>query len=131
MTNRELLEAYREAVIDLQELSQQLERAGRIGAPQGAGAIRLDAVRGTNNPMAASVQVADGIGAMMERKRGALAGLAAPVHSLLADIGDPRTLMVIQGYYLQAETDANIARDLRMSRCRVNQIRNNYLAHCI
>lgn len=128
MTNRELLEAYREAMIDLQELSIQLERICRSGAPQGATSIRLDAIRGTNNHLAASIQLADGIGAMIERKREELLGLSQPVSTLLAGIGDPKTLFIVQNYYLNADTDANIARELRMSRCRVNQIRNRYLA---
>lgn len=130
MTNRELLETYREAVIDLQELSVQLERAARSGAPRGASAISLDAVRGTNNPLAASMQLADGIGAMLERKQDELASLQEPISALLAQIGNPRMLFVVQNYYLNAETDASIARDLRMSRGRVNQIRHRFLTQC-
>ncbi len=128
MTNREMLQAYRAAVIEMQELAVQLEHAVKSGRPRGIQGIRLDAVCGTNHPEAAAMQVADGIEEMIVRKRSELAGLAAPVGMLMARIGSPRTYMVIQQYYLQAATDADIARDMRMSRGRVNQIRNEYLA---
>lgn len=130
MTNRELLEAYREAVLDMQELSAQLERAERSGAPRGMTLTRLDALRGTNNAEAAALQLAEGICDLLKRKREELAALHEPVSALLAQIGSPRMLFVVQNYYLCAETDATIARTLRMSRCRVNQIRNRFLALC-
>lgn len=127
MTNKEVLQAYRDAVIALQEMSVQMEHTVRAGVPRGAQGPRMDTARGTNDPVAAAMQAADGIEAMMERKRDELAELAVPVGSLMARIGNPRTYMVIQNYYLRAETDASIAREMRMSRCRVNQIRNDYL----
>lgn len=128
MTNREMLGAYRAAVIDLQELNVQLERIGGNGRPRGVQSIRLDAVRGTNDPAAAALQAAEGIEEMIDRKRTELADLAVPVGALMSKIGNLRTYMVIQQYYLLASTDANIARDMSMSRARVNQIRNDYLA---
>ena len=128
MTDREVLQAYRTAVIDLQELTIQLEHTGHSGCPRQALGLRLDALRGTNDPVAAALQAANGIEEMIERKRSELAELAGPVGMLMGQISNPRTFMVIQSYYLRAETDANIARDMCMSRCRVNQIRNDYLA---
>ena len=128
MTNRETLQAYRAAVLDLQELSVQLEQTVTSGRPAGAHGVQLGGLRGTNDPVAAAMQAAEGIEAMMARKRCELAELAVPVGTLMARIGNAKTFMVVQNYYLRAETDAAIARDLRMSRCRVNQIRNDYLA---
>lgn len=127
MTNREMLQAYRTAVLDLQELAIQLDRVGNTGRPRGPQGVRLDATRGTNDPSAAALQAADGIEELIERKRTELADLAGPVGQLMFRIGNPRTFMVIQNYYLRGETDANIAREMRMSRCRVNQIRNDFL----
>lgn len=128
MTNKEVLTAYRTAVLDLQELTTALERAGGSGSPRGIGEIRLEATPGTNHPDAAARQAAEGIEELIQRKRDELARLAGPMGALMAGIGDPKTFMVIRGYYLQAETDADIARSLCMSRCRVNQIRNQFLA---
>ena len=128
MTKKEVLTAYRTALLDLQELMRTLERVGGNGQPRGIGAIRLEALPGTNNAGAAALQAAEGIEEMIQRKRDELALLAGPVGAVMAGIGDPKTFMVIRGYYVEAETDADIARNLCMSRCRVNQIRNSYLA---
>lgn len=128
MTNREVLQAYRAAVIDLQELSTQLEHTVSSGRPRGPQGMQLGVLRGTNDPVAAAMQAAEGIESMIERKRDELAELAVPVSDLMSRIGNARTYMVIQNYYLRAETDASIAREMRMSRCRINQIRNDYLA---
>ncbi len=127
MTGRETLQAYRTAVIDLQELSAQLERTIGSGRPRGAQGLQLETIRGTNDPVAAAMQAADGIEAMIGRKQEELADLAVPVEKLLAHISNPRTFMVVRNYYLRAETDASIAREMRMSRGRVNQLRNDYL----
>lgn len=128
MTKKEVLTAYRTALLDLQELMRTLERVGGNGQPRGIGAIRLEVLPGTNNAGAAALQAAEGIEEMIQRKRDELALLAGPVGAVMAGIGDPKTFMVIRGYYVEAETDADIARNLCMSRCRVNQIRNSYLA---
>lgn len=127
MNGKDVLQAYRTAVIDLQELSVQLENTGHSGKPHGAAGLKLDSLPGTNNPVAAAIQAADGIEEMIRRKRDELAELAGPVGMLMTEIRSPRTFMVIQSYYLRAETDANIAREMCMSRGRVNQIRNDYL----
>lgn len=128
MTNKELFTTYREVVLDLQELSSQLEKAGRDGRPQGVGTPQTEPGRRTNDAMAAAMQAMDGIGEMLERKRDELAGLAGPVSALMSRIGDAKTFLVIQRYYLMGKTDSAIASDLCISRARVNQIRNNYFA---
>ena len=128
MTNREVLCAYRTAVLDLQELELALARTGSVGQPRGIQGIRLDAMHGTNHPAAAALQAAEGIQEMIDRKRDEMAQLSGPVFTMLTSITDPKTFMVIQAYYLYAETDSNIAENLCMSRCRINQIRNQFLA---
>lgn len=128
MTRKEVLTAYRTAVMDLQELMRTLERVGGSGQPRGLGGLRLEILPGTNNAEAAALQAAEGIEEMIRRKREELAILAGPVGALMAGIGNPKTFMVIRGYYIDAETDADIARSMCMSRCRVNQIRNSFLA---
>ena len=128
MTNKEVLTAYRAAMIDLQELMAALERTGGSGTPRGLTTAQLDAMPGTNNAAAAALQAAEGILERIGRKRDELAALTGPVFEVISRIGDPKTFMVIRGYYLQAETDADIARSMCMSRCRINQIRNQYMA---
>lgn len=128
MTNTEMLQAYRAAVINLDELTVQLDRMGSSGAPQGARGQQLDGLRGTNDPAAAALQAAEGMEAMIRRKRDELAELSAGVWPLIARIGDCRTYMVVQRYYLQGHSDSDIAKNLCISRTRVNQIRHSYLS---
>lgn len=128
MTNTEMLQAYRAAVLYLDELTMQLERMGSNGAPQGVRSLQLDGLRGTNDPAAAALQAAEGMEAMIRQKRDELAELSAGVWPLLGRIGDYRTYMVIQRYYLQGHSDSDIARNLCISRTRVNQIRHSYLS---
>lgn len=127
MTNIEMLQAYRTAVLDLQELTAQLERIGSSGRPQGVQSMQLSAIRGTNDPAAAALQAAEGIESMIRRKRDELAGMLTQIGTLMAQIGNYRTLMVVQRYYLHGSTDATIAQEMCMSRTRVNQIRHDYL----
>lgn len=128
MTDKEMLLAYRSAVIELQELAVQLDKMTAIGRPRGIQGVRLDAVRGTNDPVAAAMQAADGIEAMIRRKQQELSDLALPVGTMMDRIRNTRMRLVVEGYYLQAGTDASIASTMCMSRARVNQIRNNYLS---
>ena len=128
MTNKEMLLTYRAAVIELQELAVQLDNVTALGKPRGTAGVRLDAVRGTNDPVAAAMQAADGIEAMIGRKQKELADLAAPLATMMDGIRSTRMRLVVQMYYKQAETDATIASRMCMSRARVNQIRNDFLA---
>ncbi|MBQ7850193.1 MAG: hypothetical protein IJ343_10755 [Clostridia bacterium] len=128
MTNQEMLQAYRAAVIDLEELSVQLNRTGLSGAPQGIRSMAVDLIPGTNNPAAAALQAADGIEELINRKRNELAALAENVGPLIGRIGSYRTYVVIQQYYLRGMTDSDIAKSMCISRTRVNQIRNDFLA---
>ncbi len=128
MTKKEILANYRAGVIELQELEQQLARTGSTGAPKGVGSFCCaDLMVGTNNPAAAALQAADGVEALIRRKREELAELTPLLGAMMSQIRSTRTLMVIQRYYLLGETDASIAQMMQMSRCRVNQIRLHYL----
>ena len=128
MTKKELLTAYREATIELEELRRQLKRIGNDGRPAGVRAMRTDQIaRGTNDPTAAAIQLADGLEALLRRKETEQQKLLDEVHKLLNSIKDFRTYMVIHHYYVLARTDEEIARAMAMSKSRINQIRSNYL----
>ena len=127
MTKRELLSNYRSAVIELEELQRQLKRAGTDGRPADVRSMPMDAIRGTNVPAAAAMQLADGLEEMMHRKEEELAKLAVQVDVLLAGIRDFRTYLVVHHYYVLARTDEQVARAMSISRGRVNQLRLEYL----
>jgi len=127
MTKRELLNAYRAAVIELEELRRQLQRVGTDGRPSGIRSMHADATRGTNDPTAAAMQLADGLEGMLHRKEDALAQLTAQVDALLRSIRDFRTYMVIYHYYVLGHTDEQVAHAISVSRVRALQLRQRYL----
>ena len=127
MTKRELLTAYREAVIELEELRRQIKRVGTDGRPSGVRCAQTDSIHGTNDPQSAALQLADGLEAILARRENELRELGTQVDALLASIRDFRTYMVVQHYYVLGKTDEQVARAMSISRCRVNQLRLQYL----
>ncbi len=128
MTKKELLAAYREKVISLEELRHQIDRAGSDGRPSGCRVSQTDRVSaGTNDPMMASIHLAEGLAELAARMETELHALAPQVSKLLLDIRDVRTYMVIQHYYVFARSDEEIGALLALSRTRVGQIRRDYL----
>lgn len=128
MTKKELLAAYREKIINLEELRRQIGRVGTAGRPSGCRTSQTERVsRGTNNPTMASIQLSEGLEALAARMETELHALAPQVSKLLLDIRDVRTYMVIQHYYVFARSDEEIGALLALSRTRVGQIRRDYL----
>ena len=72
MTKRELLTAYREAVIELEELRRQIKRVGTDGRPSGVRCAQTDSIHGTNDPQSAALQLADGLEALLARRENEL-----------------------------------------------------------
>lgn len=127
MTKKELLANYRASVIELEELRRQLKRIGTDGRPAGIRTMSADSIRGTNDPAAAALQLADGLEEMLHRKEAEQQTMQQQVDMLLKGIRDFRTYMVIHRYYVLARTDEEVARAMSISRCRANQIRREYL----
>lgn len=128
MTTKELLETYRETLLELDELEKQLARVGSDGHPAGYKATRPGQIPGTNDPAAAAAQLADGLEALAQRKREELTRLSEPIYALLSTITNHRVFMVVQRYYMMAETDASISAVMNISRGRVNQIRKDFVS---
>lgn len=128
MTKKELLTAYRAATIELEELRRQLKRVGSDGRPAGVRAMQTDRIaRGTNDPDAAAMQLADGLEALLAQREAELAELNTQVDALLAGIRDFRTYLIIYHYYVLGHTDEQVARTLSISRVRALQLRQHYV----
>ena len=128
MNKKELLEAYRERVIELDELRRQLARVGTDGRPSGVQTAQYDRIsRGTNDVNAAAAHLADGLEALALRKEEELMLLAGPIEAMLGQIDDFRTYMVVRRYYMMAETDEQVACELCITRQRANQMRRDFL----
>ncbi len=126
MTKKELLTTYRTRVIELEELRHQLARVGTDGRPAGCRTMRTDRIiGGTNDPSAAAMHLADGLESLAQRLQQELDALAPEVHKLLLDIRDMKTYLVIQHYYVFAQSDEEIGSLLALSRTRVGQIRRD------
>ncbi len=129
MTTKELLDGYRAALLELDELEAQLARVGTDGRPAGCrGAVTEGHLPGTNDPAAAAAQLAEGLETLACRKREELAKMAEPIRLLMGGITNVRTFTIVQRYYLMAETDAQIGSLMNISRVRVCQIRKAFLA---
>lgn len=127
MTKKDLLNNYRASVIELEELRRQLSQLGTDGRPAGVRTVTADAIHGTNAPAAAALQLAEGLEVILQRKEAEHQALKAQVDALLRGIRDFRTYMVIQHYYVLGRTDEQVARAMSVSRCRVNQLRREFL----
>lgn len=128
LTKAELLNTYRARVIELDELHYQLNRVGTDGRPGGCRSVSFGGIgRGTNAPEAAALQLADGLEALVRRKEEELRALVPLLEALLSEIGDVRTYLVVQHYYVLGQTDEEIGLHFAMSRTRVNQIRRKFV----
>lgn len=129
MTKKELLTAYRQTTIELEELRRQLKRVGSDGHPAGIRTMCTDSLsRATNHPEAAALQLADGLESLLNQKESERAALGKQVDALLAAIHDFRTYLVIYHYYVLAHTDEQVARTLSISRVRALQLRQQYFS---
>lgn len=128
MNTMDMLRTYRTTVLEIETLEQQLVLAGRDGRPSGCRSAAADErMPSTNDPMAAAMQLCDGLESLIGQKRGLLAQLTPRICQLLMGITSGRVLQVIQCYYLFAQTDEQIGRRLGLSTTRINQIRNDFI----
>lgn len=128
MNMMQALTGYRETVLEIEALAQQLEHSCPTGRPAGCrGANAGEHLPGTNDPLAAAMQLADGLEEMIRKKTAEQEQLRPKVCEAIQAIRNGRVFQVVQGYYLMALTDEQIGRQLGLSTTRINQIRNRYL----
>lgn len=128
MTNVELLRAYREKALRLRELQEQIARCGVTGAPSRRLTVRLTGLpRGTNEPVAAAMQLADGLEAMAKRQRAELNALWPAVLALTSRIDDVKLYMIVHHYYVLGQTIEEIAGCLYVSPRTVARMKRAYL----
>ena len=127
-TKQEVLSAYRATVLEIGELESQLQLVTPSGRPAGCKAVQPgNSMPGTNDPVAAAMQLADGIEMMIRRKRDELAALNPHVYQIVSSITDGRIYQIIHNYYLCAHTEEITGRIMGLSTSRVNQLRHQYL----
>ena len=124
MTKRELLENYRNLVIDVNMMEQRLSFLSKyIGGPKPVRAVQLTGMpRGTNNPEAAILQQQDdGEDAIfaIEKKCAELREMVLDCERIMEAIPDKLDQLIIRDYYALGMTDPQIARKFSMDHSTV------------
>ena len=131
MTKRELLENYRDIVIEIETLERQSKFLNQfIGGPRPVPAVRLTGMpRGTNNPEAALLQRTDTDEVLdkIEAKCAELRGMVDQFEAIMDMIEDRRLRIIVRNYYALGWTDERIGEQLELSRQHVNKLRIAYL----
>ena len=131
MKKRELLENYRDIVIEIETLERQSKFLNQfIGGPRPVHAVQLTGMpRGTNDPEAAMLQRndTDEVLDKIETKCAELRGMVDQFEQIMDAILDRRLRIIIRNYYALGWTDERIGEQLELSRQHVNKLRIAYL----
>lgn len=129
MTDIETLVECRMAAMEERALAKQIERLSGIGAPRGVGsqAMELAGDRHTNNAQAAQLQKLDGLIDKLERQREENIGIIERAEAVIVRLKDRRARVIIRYYYVEGQSDYEIARDMDMSPQWVQKQRNRIL----
>ena len=131
MKKRELLENYRDIVIEIETLERQSKFLNQfIGGPRPVHAVQLTGMpRGTNDPEAAILQRndTDEVLDKIEMKCAELRGMVDQFEQIMDAIQDRRLRIIVRNYYALGWTDERIGEQLELSRQHVNTLRTAYL----
>jgi DNA-directed RNA polymerase specialized sigma subunit len=132
MTNRELLENYRNLVIDISMMEQRLSFLSKyIGGPKPLHGVQLTGMpHGTNDPEAALLQQQDTDSEILEKieqRMDETRRLTARFEVILESIDDRRTRNIVQAYYGLGHSEEKIAEEVGLSRQHVNRLRTAYI----
>ena len=131
MTKRELLENYRDIVIEIETLERQSKFLNQfIGGPRQIRAVQLTGMpRGTNDPEAAILQRndTDEVLDKIESKCAELRDMVDRFEAIMDAIDDRRLRIIVRNYYALGWTDERIGEQLELSRQHVNRLRTAYM----
>ena len=130
MTDVETLMECRLATMEERALSRQIERLSMIGGPRGVGSQAMEAAgdRRTNNTAAKQMQQLDGLIEKLMRKRGENLKIIQRAEAVIERIRERKDRVVIRCYYIEGQSEYEIANEMDMSRQWVNQRRMQILA---
>ena len=132
MTKRELLENYRNLVIDVNRMEQRLSFLSKyIGGPKPVRSVQLTGMpHGTNDPEAAILQQQDTDSELLMKIRQRMDEtyqLTASFEVILEAIDDRRLRNIIQAYYGLGHSEEQIGIEVGLSRQHVNRLRTAYI----
>lgn len=126
MTDVEILQECRLATMEERALSRQIERLAMIGGPRGIGSQALEPAgdRRTNNATAGQLQKLEGLIERLVRKRDENISIIQSAETVIDRIRDRKDRVVIRYYYVEGQSEYEIAEEMDMSRTWVSQRRN-------
>ena len=131
MTKRELLENYRDIVIEIETLERQSKFLNQfIGGPRPIRSVQLTGMpHGTNDPEAAILQRndTDEVLDKIDAKCAELRDLVDAFEMVMDKIDGRRLRIIVRNYYALGWTDERIAEQLELSRQHVNRLRTAYV----
>ena len=132
MTKRELLENYRNLVIDINMMEQRLSFLSKyIGGPKPIRGVQLTGMpHGTNDPEAAILQQQDTDSEILEKIEQRMyetRRMTARFEVILEEIDDRRLRNIIQAYYGLGHSEERIAEEVGLSQTHVNRLRKEYI----
>lgn len=125
MTDVETLQECRMATMEERALSKQIERLALIGGPKGVGSQAMEPAgdRRTNNSTAKQMQQLDGLIERLVEKRNENLVIIQRAEGVIERIMNRKDRVVIRCYYVEGQSEYEIARDMDVSRQWVNQRR--------
>ena len=125
MTDVETLQECRLATMEERALSKQIERLALIGGPKGMGSQAMEPAgdRRTNNSTAKQMQQLDGLIEKLVQKRNENLVIIQRAEEVIEKIMSRKDRVVIRCYYVEGQSEYEIAREMDMSRQWVNQRR--------
>lgn len=126
MTDVEILQDCRMATLEERALSKQINRLALICGPRGIGSQALEPAgdRKTNNATAGQLQQLEGLIEKLTRKRDENLSIIQKAESVIDRIRDRKDRVVIRYYYVEGQSEYEIAEEMDMSRTWVSQRRN-------
>ena len=126
MTDVEILQECRLATMEERALSRQIDRLAMIGGPRGIGSQAIEPAgdRRTNNATAGQMQKLEGLIERLIRKRDENISIIQSAETVIDRIRDRKDRVVIRYYYVEGQSEYEIAEEMDMSRTWVSQRRN-------
>ena len=126
MTDVEILQDCRMATLEERALSKQIDRLALICGPRGIGSQALEPAgdRKTNNATAGQLQQLEGLIEKLTRKRDENLSIIQKTEAVIDRIRDRKDRVVIRYYYIEGQSEYEIADEMDMSRTWVSQRRN-------
>ena len=126
MTDVEVLQECRLATMEERAISKQIDRLVLICGPREIGSQALEPAgdRKTNNATAGQMQKLEGLIERLMRKRNENISIIQRAEMVIDRIRERKDRVIIRCYYVEGESEYEIANDMDMSRQWVNKRRN-------